>query len=179
MKKLALHWKIIIGMVLGVIWALLSSSFGWSQFTINWIDPFGTIFINLLKLIAVPLVLFSIISGISSLGSAANIGRMGSKTLLFYFATTIIAITIGLLLVNAIKPGKLIDEQSRIDNRINYELWAVSEGHEIKDGINYLQNPEFFERAQKISQLSKSQIEDAAVAERIKTAHKFQEKSPL
>ncbi len=62
MKKLALHWKILIGMTLGVMWALVSSSMGWSQFTINWIDPFGTIFINLLKLIAIPLILASLIN---------------------------------------------------------------------------------------------------------------------
>lgn len=179
MKKLALHWKIIIGMVLGIIWALLSSTMGWSQFTINWIDPFGTIFINLLKLIAVPLVLFSIISGISNLGSTSKIGRMGAKTLLFYLGTTILAITLGLFLVNTIKPGKLIDEQSRIDNRINYEIWAASQGYEIKDGVNYLQNPEFFERAKQISDLSKSQLEDAAITDRIETAHKLQNKSPL
>ena len=60
MKKLPLHVKIIIGLVLGIIWAFASSALGWNQFTINWIDPFGQIFIRLLKSIAVPLVLFSI-----------------------------------------------------------------------------------------------------------------------
>ena len=136
MKKLALHWKIIIGMTLGIIWALLSSTMGWSQFTIDWIDPFGTIFINLLKLIAVPLVLFSIISGVANIGDPKSLGRMGGKTLGIYLITTIIAISLGLLLVNMVKPGELIDEQSRIDNRISYEIWAASEGHQIKDGIN-------------------------------------------
>jgi len=143
MKKLALHWKIIIGMVLGIIWALVSSTMGWSQFTIDWIDPFGTIFINLLKLIAVPLVLFSIISGVANIGDPKSLGRMGGKTLGIYLLTTVMAISLGLVLVNVIKPGELIDEQSRIDNRISYEIWADSEGHEIKDGINYLQDPEF------------------------------------
>ena len=66
MKKLELHWKIIIGLILGVAWAFLSSYYGWSKFTLNWIDPWGKIFINLLKLIAVPLVLFSIIKGVSA-----------------------------------------------------------------------------------------------------------------
>jgi len=153
MKKLALHWKILIGMILGIIWALLSSTLGWSTFTINWIDPFGTIFINLLKLIAVPLVLFSIISGVANIGDPASLGRMGGKTLLIYLLTTVLAISLGLLLVNTIKPGKLIDEQSRIDNRISYEIWVNSEGHQIKDGINYLQDPAFFERAKEISEL--------------------------
>lgn len=179
MKKLALHWKIIIGMVLGIIWALLSSSFGWSSFTINWIDPFGTIFINLLKLIAVPLVLFSIISGVANIGDPKSLGRMGGKTLGIYLVTTILAISLGLLLVNTIKPGKLIDEQSRIDNRISYEIWASSQGHQIKDGINYLKQPEFFERAQKISELSRSELKEVSVADKIENAKKQESKSPL
>ncbi|MFD1014677.1 dicarboxylate/amino acid:cation symporter [Winogradskyella rapida] len=179
MKKLALHWKIIIGMVLGILWALLSSTMGWSAFTINWIDPFGTIFINLLKLIAVPLVLFSIIGGVANIGDPKSLGRMGGKTLGIYLLTTIMAISLGLILVNVFKPGKLIDEQSRIDNRISYEIWADSEGHEIKDGINYLQKPEFFERAQEISELSKSQLKEASVADKMETVKSRKETTPL
>ncbi len=179
MKKLALHWKIIIGMVLGVIWALLSSWLGWSEFTINWIDPFGTIFINLLKLIAVPLVLFSIISGVANLGDPASLGKMGGKTIIIIMINSVIAISLGLLLVNTIKPGKLIDDQSLIDNRISYEIWANSQGHEIKDGKNYLQDPEFFERAKQISTLTQVELEKASVSDKIASAHKLQEKSPL
>src|SRR5699024_10927040 len=154
MKKLSLHWKIIIGLILGIVWALLSSALGWSSFTIDWIAPFGTIFINLLKLIAVPLVLVSIISGVANIGDPKSLGRMGGKTLVIYLLTTGMAASVGLLLVNIISPGKLIDEQSRIDNRISYEIWAGSQNLEINDGINYLQDPDFFERAQKISELS-------------------------
>jgi Na+/H+-dicarboxylate symporter len=179
MKKLALHWKILIGMVLGIIWALLSSSLGWSAFTIDWIDPFGTIFINLLKLIAVPLVLFSIISGVANIGDPASLGRMGGKTLLIYLITTVLAISLGLLLVNTIKPGKLIDEQSRIDNRINYEIWASSQGYQIKDGINYLQDPKFFERAKVISELSHSEIREASVSDKLEKATQRKETTPL
>ncbi|MCF8273341.1 MAG: dicarboxylate/amino acid:cation symporter [Flavobacteriaceae bacterium] len=179
MKKLALHWKILIGMILGIIWALLSSSLGWSAFTINWIDPFGTIFINLLKLIAVPLVLFSIISGVANIGDPASLGRMGGKTLLIYLITTVMAISLGLLLVNTIKPGKLIDEQSRIDNRISYEIWADSQGYQIKDDINYLQDPDFFERAQEISKLSKTQLKEASVSDKLENATKRKQTSPL
>ena len=178
-KKLALHWKILIGMTLGIIWALLSSSLGWSAFTLNWINPFGTIFINLLKLIAVPLVLFSIIGGVANIGDPASLGRMGGKTLIIYLVTTIMAISLGLLLVNTIKPGKLIDEQSRIDNRIRYEIWAASEGHEAKDGINYLKNPAFFERAQEITELSKSELKEAAVSDNIETTSEKTNVSPL
>ncbi len=179
MKKLALHWKIIIGMVLGIIWALLSSSLGWSAFTINWIDPFGTIFINLLKLIAVPLVLFSIISGVANIGDPKSLGRMGGKTLLIYLITTVLAIGLGLMLVNAVKPGKLIDEQSRIDNRISYEIWASEQGYEIKDGINYLQDPAFFARAQEISELTKKELKEASVSDKLETADKTKKTTPL
>jgi Na+/H+-dicarboxylate symporter len=179
MKKLALHWKIIIGMVLGIIWALISSSLGWSSFTIDWIDPFGTIFINLLKLIAVPLVLFSIISGVANIGDPKSLGRMGGKTLGVYLITTVFAIGLGLTLVNIIKPGKLIDEQSRIDNRISYEIWASEQGYQLKDGINYLQDPDFFERAQEISQLTKSELKDASVSDKLQTAETRKKVSPL
>ncbi|WP_100614545.1 dicarboxylate/amino acid:cation symporter [Confluentibacter citreus] len=179
MKKLALHWKILIGMVLGIIWALLSSSLGWSAFTINWIDPFGTIFINLLKLIAVPLVLFSIIGGVANIGDPASLGRMGGKTLLIYLLTTIMAISLGLLLVNTLKPGKLIDDNSRIDNRIHYEIWATSQGHEIKDGINYLKDPNLKDRVQDISKLSNSQLSEVSVSDKIENAKKQEQVSPL
>lgn len=177
--KLALHWKIIIGLVLGVIWAIVSSQLGWSQFTIDWIAPFGTIFINLLKLIAVPLVLFSIISGVAGLGDPKSLGRMGAKTLAFYFATTLLAVGLGLLLVNIFNPGKLIDEQSRIDNRISYEIWAASEGIEVKDGVNYLQDPAFRDRALEITELSKADLRNATVEEKMATANQTKDAGPL
>ncbi len=105
MKKLALHWKILIAMVLGVLWAMLSMKFGWNYFTKDWIDPFGKIFINGLKLIAVPLVLFSIITGVAGMGDPSKLGRIGAKTLLLYLVTTVVSISLGLMLVNSIGPG--------------------------------------------------------------------------
>jgi len=124
MRRLALHWQILIGMLLGILWALLSSYMGWSKFTLDWINPFGTIFINLLKLIAVPLVVFSIIDGVSGISDGSKLGRMGFKTLLAYLITTIFAITIGLSLVNLFQPGTHISEEQRTKNRINYEFWV-------------------------------------------------------
>lgn len=179
MKKLALHWKIIIGLLLGIVWALASSSMGWSTFTINWIAPFGTIFINLLKLIAVPLVLFSIIAGVAGIGDPSSLGRMGGKTLLAYLITTLLAVGLGLTLVNIIKPGALVDQESRIDNRISYELWAQEQGVEIKDGINYLQDPSFMERAGRINDLVKAKGEDATVTAKMKTANETKDAGPL
>ncbi|MGB3143413.1 MAG: dicarboxylate/amino acid:cation symporter [Maribacter sp.] len=179
MKKLALHWQIIIGLILGIVWALVSSALGWSNFTIDWIAPFGTIFINLLKLIAVPLVLFSIINGVAGIGDPASLGRMGGKTLLAYLITTVFAVAVGLVLVNLIGPGRLIDQESRIDNRISYEVWANSQGYQIKDGINYLQEPKFMERAKRITDLSKAELQDASVSSKLETADSAKESGPL
>jgi Na+/H+-dicarboxylate symporter len=138
MKKLALHWKILIAMMLGVFWAVLSGKFGWNDFTQDWIDPFGTIFINGLKLIAVPLVLFSIITGVAGMGDPSKLGRIGAKTLLMYLLTTVMSISIGLVLVNIWKPGIQSDETTRLNNRLQYEIWANQNGVEIKDGRNLL-----------------------------------------
>jgi Na+/H+-dicarboxylate symporter len=120
MKKLSLHWKIIIGMLLGIFWSFLGSMFGWSDFTIKWISPFGDIFINLLKLIAVPLVLFSVVKGVSSISNISLLSRMGFKTLVCYLFTTVISISIGLLLVNTIKPGEYIALNQRQANHESY-----------------------------------------------------------
>tara|TARA_B100001250_G_scaffold98898_1_gene83028 strand:- start:831 stop:2171 length:1341 start_codon:yes stop_codon:yes gene_type:complete len=123
MKTMSLHWKIIIGMILGVVWSIVSSFFGWSSFTINWISPFGDIFISLLKLIAIPLVLFSVIKGISSISNVSLLGRMGFKTLGAYLLTTILSISIGLFAVNMIKPGEQIALSQRQNNHIAYQNW--------------------------------------------------------
>ncbi|MDX5345877.1 MAG: dicarboxylate/amino acid:cation symporter, partial [Hymenobacteraceae bacterium] len=112
-KKLALHWQILIGMALGIAWGLAASSAGWNTFTQNWITPFGTIFINLLKLIAVPLVLVSLIKGISSLSDISKLSRIGTKAVGIYLLTTVIAVTIGLLYVNVLTPGKVFSEEKR------------------------------------------------------------------
>ena len=65
MKRIALHWQIIIGLALGLVYGVISASLGWSTFTTDWIAPFGTIFISLLKLIAVPLVFASLVTGVA------------------------------------------------------------------------------------------------------------------
>ena len=144
MKNLPLHWKIIIGLFIGIIYSFISSYFGWNKFTIDWIDPFGTIFIRLLKFIAVPLVLFSIISGVAALPDPSQLGRMGAKTLIAYLITTVAAVGIGLLLVNMLKPGNYIAEDQRIKNRIKYEIWTQqTDGVEILDGQNYSANPDY------------------------------------
>jgi len=145
MKKLPLHIKIIIGLVLGIAWAFVSSYLGWNQFTIDWIDPFGTIFIRVLKAIAVPLVLLSIISGVSSLTDINKLGKLGLKTIAFYLLSTVVAVGIGLTLVNLVQPGKFVNEEQRVKNRIKYELW-VSENPDVpqpKDGRSFLKEQRY------------------------------------
>jgi Na+/H+-dicarboxylate symporter len=115
MKNLALHWKIIIGMTLGLVFGLLAITIGWDEFTSDWIKPFGTIFINLLKLIAVPLVFASLIKGVASLSDISKLSRIGSKTIALYLSSTVIAVTIGLLIVNTVQPGKYFSEEKRIE----------------------------------------------------------------
>ena len=114
MKKLALHWQIILGMVLGVLFGLILLNFeGGKSFIINWIKPFGTIFINSLKLIAVPLILASLIKGVSDLKDLSKLSSMGGITISTYIFTTLMAVSIGLIAVNIVKPGEYITEETR------------------------------------------------------------------
>jgi Na+/H+-dicarboxylate symporter len=114
MKKLALHWKILIGMALGVLFGVaLSFINGGDTFIGNYIKPFGTIFINLLKLIAVPLILASLIKGVSDLKDISKLSQMGGRTIITYLITTLTAVSIGLILVNIIQPGKSISVETR------------------------------------------------------------------
>jgi len=113
MKKLALHWQIVIGMVVGILFGYaMTIVSGGVDFISNWIKPVGTIFINLLKLIAVPLILASLIKGISDLKDISKFKRIGGRTIIIYIATTIVAIVIGLTLVNIFQPGSGITEQT-------------------------------------------------------------------
>uniref|UniRef100_UPI00404B2E5F dicarboxylate/amino acid:cation symporter n=2 Tax=Flavobacterium sp. TaxID=239 RepID=UPI00404B2E5F len=114
MKKIALHWKIIIGMVLGVLFALVMIQFSFGKsFISDWVKPFGEIFINVLKLIAVPLILASLIKGVSDLKDVSKLSLMGGRTIGLYLVTTVIAVSIGLAIVNIIQPGKSISETTR------------------------------------------------------------------
>ena len=114
MRNIALHWKILIGMALGVVFGLVASFIdGGAAFTADYIKPFGTIFINLLKLIAIPLILASLIKGVSDLQDISKLSQMGGRTILTYVTTTLIAVTIGLILVNTIQPGKSISVDTR------------------------------------------------------------------
>lgn len=127
MKKIPLHTKIIIGLILGLVYGMVSIQLGWSaDFTINWIKPFGTIFVKALKMIAVPLVLASLIIGVANIGDISKLSRMGGKTLGIFLVTTVIAIVIGLVLVNTIKPGKKLPIETRENLMALYTTTAES-----------------------------------------------------
>ena len=116
MKKLALHWKIVIGMILGITIGIVFSNFeGGKQLIQDWIKPFGKIFINSLKLIAVPLILASLIKGVSDLKDISKLSKMGGRTIITYILTTVLAVSIGLVLVNIIKPGNSITQETRTE----------------------------------------------------------------
>lgn len=103
-------------MLIGVLFGLIMSqmSFG-KSLIVNYVKPFGTIFINSLKLIAIPLILASLIKGISDLKDISKLSMLGSRTIALYLMTTVIAVSIGLTVVNIIKPGKSINNETRID----------------------------------------------------------------
>ena len=105
MKSLALHWKILIGMLSGVTFGFIMLEVGGADFVASWIKPIGTIFVKLLKLIAVPLILASLIKAISDLKDISKFASIGLKTIIIYVLTTVIAISIGLILVNTLNPG--------------------------------------------------------------------------
>ena len=121
MIKLELHWKIIIGLVLGLMFGVLAATQGWGAFVSNWVSPFGKIFISLLKLIAVPLVLSSLITGVASLSDLKKLSRIGGRTISIYIVTTAIAVTIGLLSVNILQPGTTVPDEMKTKLQNTYQ----------------------------------------------------------
>ena len=119
---------------MGLAWAVGSAFAGGAQITADWIAPFGTLFINALKLIAVPLVLFSIIDGVGQVGDPRALGRIGGKTLGLYLITTLAAILMGVFVANLIKPGLAASEEQRMENRRGFEAWLHASGKESPDG---------------------------------------------
>lgn len=116
-----LHWQIVIGLILGLIYGFIAAAAGWGQFTSDWIAPFGDIFLNLLFLIAIPLVLASLITGISSLSDLQKLSRIGGKTIGIYVGTTFVALIIGLTLVNIVQPGNAVPENMRTRLQETYQ----------------------------------------------------------
>ena len=125
--RLPLHWKIIIGLILGLFYGILSASMGWSRFTSDWITPFGDIFLNLLKVIAVPLVLGSLIMGVASLSDVRKLSRIGGRTIAIYILTTTVSVTIGLVMVNLLEPGAGVPQALQEQLQAAYQSDAESD----------------------------------------------------
>ena len=125
MKKLPLYLQIIIGLCLGIAWGILANTQGIpATFSNDWVKPFGTIFIRLLKMIAVPLVFASLVVGISNLNDIQKLSRMGGKTILIYLFTTLFALSIGVISVNLIRPGDAVTENRGCDCKVTMCLEA-------------------------------------------------------
>jgi Na+/H+-dicarboxylate symporter len=166
-----------MGLALGVGYAWASIQLGWNQFTLNYIQPLGDIFINILKLIAVPLVLFSIIGGVASLGDIKKLGRLGAKTLGLYLLTTFFAVTLGLVLVNVFQPGTGASDELKTNNRIRYELWRDAHGIEALDDIHLVQDPSLAGRVAEIR--GKQEGMNAWVADKLSKAENASKSGPL
>ena len=124
--RMALHWKILIGMVAGIVFGLVASAMGWQQFSADWIKPFGVIFINVLKLIAIPLIITSLIKGVSDLQDISRFSKMGARTIVLYVMTTVVAVTVGLVIGNLVKPGERITAGTRAELLHDYSGDAKS-----------------------------------------------------
>ena len=179
-KNLALHWQVIIGLVLGGVYAWFAVANNWIHFTMDYINPFGNIFINLLKMIAVPLVLFSIISGIISLKDITQLGRMGIKTLCLYLLTTLFSVSLGLVYVNIVNPGENQSLEIRTEKRIEYEIWLSENPHvERVDDINFLSDPYFSEKIVEVRARIKGEEITGWVADKVNKRAKEKTKGPL
>jgi Na+/H+-dicarboxylate symporter len=168
MKKIALHWQIVIALILGFGWAFLASSASLNDITLDWIDPFGEIFLRLLKLVAVPLVAVSVLKGVASLTDIRVLGKLGVRTLLLYLSTTVLAVGLGLVLVNTIQPGVHISDELRLRNRAEYEAWT-----DRTKGVDILDDKRLTEEA------SGQPPTDPALMKRMQQAQKSTEGGPL
>lgn len=122
MKKLALHWQILIAFILAVIFGIFLKN------QVNYVSWMGDIFLRMLKMIVIPLILSSIISGIANIGSEGNFGRLGLKTFAYYLTTTFFAITVGLILVNIVKPGVGMDISSiSVNESVEIQRQSISD----------------------------------------------------
>lgn len=128
-RKLPLYARILIGMALGLVFGYLAVILGIQNFSTSYIKPFGTIFLNLLKLIAMPLIFVSLMSGISGLSDVSRLSKLGIKTISLYILTTIIAVSVGLVLVSIIRPGSFVNEEKRVELLQKYSFDIANRQH--------------------------------------------------
>ncbi|MDY0369329.1 MAG: cation:dicarboxylase symporter family transporter, partial [Bacteroidales bacterium] len=131
-RSIPLYLLILIGMAAGILFGIIAVHLGWHQFTNNWIKPWGTIFINLLKLIAIPLIIVSLINGISGLDDVSRLSRIGFKTMGLYLVATILAVSIGLIAANLIRPGNFFTS----DIQLEYSSDSLSQAAGNPDSVS-------------------------------------------
>jgi len=100
MKKIPLHWQILIALILAIIYGLI-----FDEKAVSYVSWMGDVFLRALKMLIIPLIISSLISGIANIGSGSNLGRLGLKTISYYVLTSLMAIITGQILVNIIRPG--------------------------------------------------------------------------
>ncbi len=120
MRKFQLHWQILIALILAVLFGVFLKEY------VNWVSWMGDIFLRALKMIIIPLVLSSIISGVTNIGNAENLGRLGLKTILYYVLTSTFAIITGLILVNVFRPG--VGADLNLEQAVNLQVTSQSLG---------------------------------------------------
>jgi Na+/H+-dicarboxylate symporter len=118
--RLPMHIKILLGIGAGTLVGLLAARLGYSGFVLTWFKPLGTVFVNLLKLLAVPLVLVSLVDGVTGLRDLRKLSSMGGRTLLIFLCTTVLAVTLGLVLVNIVRPGDYLSTERREDLKARF-----------------------------------------------------------
>ncbi|MEG2319716.1 MAG: dicarboxylate/amino acid:cation symporter, partial [Mucinivorans sp.] len=131
--KIPLYIKILIGMALGLIWGVVAVEFNFSEATSAWLVPFGTIFMRLLKCVAIPLVFVSLVVGVSNIGSISSLSKMGLRTFGIYIITTVLAICLGLTLVLSIGPGKGMNTENVAQMQQTYHSTVASRASEAVD----------------------------------------------
>ncbi|HNQ58969.1 MAG TPA: dicarboxylate/amino acid:cation symporter [Bacteroidales bacterium] len=119
-KRIPLYVKILAGLAIGIFVGIIAVITNSGGFIIDYVKPFGTIFLNLLKLIAIPLIFTSLVSGIAGLSNIKKFSTLGVQTFVLYIVTTVIAVCIGLGLVNLIRPGDYFSEGKRSEMMAKY-----------------------------------------------------------
>lgn len=118
--RLPMHIKILLGIVAGTLVGLLAARLGYSSLVLTWFKPLGTVFVNLLKLLAVPLVLVSLVDGVTGLRDLRKLSSMGGRTLLIFLCTTVLAVSLGLGVVNIVRPGDYLSTERREDLKARF-----------------------------------------------------------
>ncbi len=134
-RRLPLYVQILLGMALGLIYGILAVQQGWQDFTRDWISPWGDVFTRLLQVIAVPLVLASLITGVASLKDLASLSRMGLRTLGLYMLTTVTAISLGLGLANTFQPGKSFPAEMQVRMQENFASQMEKDQAQSKETV--------------------------------------------